>query len=93
MRTTDFRQTGWGHNHYFEPQDDGTYFGPCWTPGSIKPGDQLLWKTNYGHAEAVVLEVKYMRDPPDMSFVRSQVVGRVADPAIVSQEELDKAFT
>lgn len=91
-KVIDFRVSAWGHNQYFEAQPDGTYYGPCWAWPSPKVGDTVLWKTNYGHVEAEVLEVKHRADPPDMSFVRSRVVKRIADPAIVSQEEIDEFF-
>lgn len=91
-RTIDYRRTGWGHNHYFKAQDNGTFYGACWVSGGIREGDTVLWKTEYGHAEALVLEVKPCYDPPDMYWVTSRVVGRVADPSIVSQEEIDEAF-
>lgn len=92
MSTHDFRETHWGHNHYFEPRDDGTYAGPCWYRRRIKVGDSLLWRTEYGYAEAEVLEVKSYTDPPDMFYVKSKVTRRVADPRIISQAELDEAF-
>ncbi|HEY5445870.1 MAG TPA: hypothetical protein VIJ87_15660 [Pyrinomonadaceae bacterium] len=92
MRTIDFRSTRWGHNHYFEAKDDGTYYGPCWVSGGVSVGDTLVWKTNYGHAEAEVLDAKHCGDPSDMYFVKSKIVRRIANPDIVSQEELDRSF-
>lgn len=92
MRTIDYRITTWGHNHYFEPTDNDEYNGPCWVTGSISVGDEILWKTGYGHAVAEVLSVRSYRDPSDMFSVRSKVIRRVANPNIVSQEELDKSF-
>ena len=93
MNTIDFRVTGWGHNHYFEPLEDGTYYGACWSTPIVQVGDTVIWETNYGHAEAEVLE----SEPPvfpvaDMRIVRSRVVKRVANPDIVSQEEVDEHF-
>lgn len=90
--TIDFRQTYWGHNHYLEAQDDGTFAGPCWNRNRICEGDTVLWRTNYGHVVAEVIEVKSYMDPPDMYRIRAVVKKRVADPDIVSQEELDAAF-
>jgi len=87
-----FRELGWGCNHYFEPQDDGTYYGPCWYPYSISVGDTVHWKTNYGHAVAEVTAVKPAGDPSDMYWVTSKITARVADPRIVSQAEIDEAF-
>lgn len=92
MRTIDFRRPGWGHNHYFEKQSDDTFYGACWTWPLPSVGDTVLWKTNYGHVEAEVLEVKTFFAPSDMSYVKSRVVKRVADPDIVNQEEIDEAF-
>lgn len=91
-RTINYTNTGWGHNHYFKPQDNGTYYGPCWVGSGIIPGDTVVWKTNYGQAEALVLEVDPCFDPPDMYYVRSRVTKRIADPNIVSQEEIDEFF-
>lgn len=92
MSVIDFRVTRWGHNHYFKAREDGTYYGASLSTPRPKVGDTVLWKTNYGHVEAEVLEVEYLRDPLDMAFVTSRVVKRIADPNIVSQAEIDEAF-
>jgi hypothetical protein len=94
IRTHDFRRDriGWGHNHYFKPQNTGLCYGPCWTGKRIKRGDLIFWSTNYGTAEAEVVEVEAVSDPSDMYWVTSRVVRRHADPNIVSQEELDASF-
>lgn len=92
METIDYRITGWGHNQYFKSQSDGTYYGPCWYVRRINIGDHILWRTNYGHAVAEVIDVRHTSDPDDMYFVRSRIIDRVANPSIVAQEDLDKYF-
>lgn len=92
MNIIDFRVTGWGHNHYIKAQPDGSYHGSCWSTPMAQTGDHILWETDYGYAVAEVEEVKFYGDPGDMYWVRCRVVERVANPDIVSQEELDEHF-
>lgn len=93
MTTHDFRTTYWGHNHDIELKGEtGTYVGPVWSSTPIYQGDDILWKTNYGHAVMRVTAVRRENDPPDMCWVTCRVEKRVADPSIVSQEEIDEAF-
>lgn len=93
VKTIDYRETHWGHNHYLELKGEGrTYGGPIWHKDGAAVDDVILWKTSYGHVEARITNVRPCGDPLDMFFVTCVVEKRVANPAIVSQAELDEAF-
>ena len=94
MREHDFRAPRWGHNIYVNEKKDepGTYKGLVIVTPGISKGDTLVWRTTYGHAKATVTHSKWKGDPVDMYEVEATVTERIADPSIVSQEEIDRFF-
>lgn len=92
MKTLDYRVTSWGHNHTLTQTSPGIFEGFVWHYSFPEAGDEVLWLTNYGHAVAEIASVKAMMDPSDMYLITAKVIGRVADEAIVSQEELDNYY-
>lgn len=92
MTVIDFRKTGWGHNIYLNSMGDDCFSGLVICTPAPKVWDTLLWKTAYGYVEARVDYVQPKGDPVDMYTVTARVVCRIADPNIVSQEEIDEYF-
>lgn len=87
----DYRTTHWGHNHFLKR--DGEHFsGLIIHRTAPHAGDHIKFNTNYGHAVVEVITCEGLRDPYDMYKVRAVLVERVADPSIVTQEELDACF-
>lgn len=92
MTVIDFRSTRWGHNIFLRKLQGNRFSGlVICTPGP-QVGDVMLWATQYGHAEATVEKAKSKGDPMDMYDVEAVVTKRIANPDIVSQEELDSHF-
>lgn len=92
MTVIDFRRTRWGHNIYLKSTNKDCFSGLVICTPAPKVWDTMLWKTAYGYVEARVDYVQPKGDPSDMYTVTARVVRRIADPNIVSQEEIDQHF-
>jgi hypothetical protein len=76
-KTIDFRHLRWGHNLSIRAdKKPGRYTGSCWSTPRPNRGDKILWASQYGTVEAVVLDVDYCRDPDDMAFIKVKVTNR-----------------
>lgn len=72
----DFTKMYWGHNLEIMRDDDGLWRGFYWATPAAKVGDQVIWPTNYGYIDAVIVEQEWVTTVTDMYKVTLKIEAR-----------------
>jgi hypothetical protein len=75
---------------HLDPVEGGRFSGNCFSWfAPLRTGDEMTWKTNYGHVIGVLDEVEIGRnDNLDLYFFKGHIIDRVLEEGRLTPEQV-----
>lgn len=75
-RTIDMTRRQWGHNVESLTWHDDNVSGFIWITPPPRPGDYIVWLTDYGSIKLLLTYVKWVGNVDDMYKFRAEIIER-----------------